>query len=291
MLTLAAIAIAPMVAVAAGAPEPADLPKPYRQPDPLQRLRDRSAKERWEAERRRMLSIHSPYRQEASHSDASQNNQTDPSARPATPIRRIPETVPRGVLSQTVSGQQRRSLGQQYGDLYRETPITDILPFHDYEPQRIRTAEPDCVMVCPCPDGTDCRKPGGTKSCLCPEDYIARPWLVPEYQERQFAQALFLWEASNLLYNPLYFEDPALERYGHSYHDLLQPFASVGRFAGQLVLLPYQMSIDHIRRPVSPLGYYRPGEWAPKLHYQIPLNAKAAAVEGGVVTGLFFLFP
>ena len=39
------------------------------------------------------------------------------------------------------------------------------------------------------------------------------------------------------------------------------------------------------------LGWYRPGECAPKLHYQVPLNANAAAVQAATVTGLVFLIP
>ena len=39
----------------------------------------------------------------------------------------------------------------------------------------------------------------------------------------------------NLWYNPLYFEDAPLERYGHTYHHALQPFASVAKFGKQLI--------------------------------------------------------
>jgi hypothetical protein len=112
-----------------------------------------------------------------------------------------------------------------------------------------------------------------------------------EFQPRAFADTAVTWEATNFYHYPLYFEDPALERYGHTYHPLVQPFVSGGRFMGQLVGLPYQMTIDPVCKRVYALGWYRPGEVAPKLHYQIPLNAKAAAVEAGVVTGLFFLIP
>jgi hypothetical protein len=102
---------------------------------------------------------------------------------------------------------------------------------------------------------------------------------------------MYMWEASQLFSNPLYFEDPALERYGHSHHKLLQPFVSAGRFSTQLIGLPYQMTIDPICKKMYSLGWYRPGECAPHKHYQIPLNAKAAVVQGSVVTGLIFLIP
>lgn len=111
------------------------------------------------------------------------------------------------------------------------------------------------------------------------------------YEERAFPQITLAWEAANYWHYPLYFEDPALERTGHSHHPIVQPFASIGRAAVQLGLLPYQMVIIPPCKHEYPLGWYRPGECAPKLHYQIPLNAEAALVEAGVVTGLYFVIP
>lgn len=112
-----------------------------------------------------------------------------------------------------------------------------------------------------------------------------------EYTPRVFPDTMMPWLASNFYHYPLYFEDPALERYGHTHGFLVQPFASAARFSGQLVLLPYQMTIDPILKPTYTLGWYRPGDVAPKLRYQIPWNFKAAMVEAGVVTGLVFLIP
>lgn len=100
----------------------------------------------------------------------------------------------------------------------------------------------------------------------------------------------FHWAASNLHHNPLYFEDPALERYGHSYHPLIQPFASAGRMTTQLIGLPYQMTIDPIHRRQYSLGWIRPGDCAPKLKYRIPLHKKAALVEAAAIgTGALIL--
>ncbi len=111
------------------------------------------------------------------------------------------------------------------------------------------------------------------------------------FHPREFPDTMYAWEPANFYNYPLYFEDPALERYGHTRHPLVQPFASVARFGTQLVMLPYQMTIDPPSREVYALGWYRPGDCAPKLKYQVPLNAEAAAVEVGVWTGLFFLVP
>jgi len=111
------------------------------------------------------------------------------------------------------------------------------------------------------------------------------------YQPRMFPDVAMAWEPTNFYHFPLYFEDPALERYGHTRSFLVQPFVSGARFTGQLLALPYQMTIDPIDKPVYALGWYRPGEVAPKLKYQVPFNAQAAAVEAAVVTGMFFLIP
>ena len=112
-----------------------------------------------------------------------------------------------------------------------------------------------------------------------------------EYEPRSFPEMTMAWEPTNFYFYPLYFSDPALERYGHSYPRVIQPMASIARFGAQFVLLPYQMAIIPPCKQEYPLGYYRPGECAPKLHYQLPLNAHAAVVEAAAVTGLFFVIP
>lgn len=111
------------------------------------------------------------------------------------------------------------------------------------------------------------------------------------YLPREIPHSHYNWQASDLFSNPLYFEDVNLERYGYSYPFLLQPFMSVGKFSTQLAILPYQMVNNPVRKHVYHLGYYRPGEWAPRLWYQVPFNLKAATVQAGAVTGMIFLIP
>jgi hypothetical protein len=93
-----------------------------------------------------------------------------------------------------------------------------------------------------------------------------------------------------MYHHPIYFEDVPLERYGHTRHYLIQPLFSNAKFALQLVGLPYQMAIYPVCSRQYSLGYYRPGEQAPYLCYQIPLNLKAAIVEAGVISGAYFIF-
>lgn len=112
-----------------------------------------------------------------------------------------------------------------------------------------------------------------------------------EYQPRQASPTVYQWAPTNFYHYPLYFEDPSLERYGHTYHPVVQPFASTGLFATQLVGLPYQMALHPIHSKQYALGYYRPGEYAPKKHYQIPFNEEATVVEVATIVGLFLIIP
>ncbi len=180
-------------------------------------------------------------------------------------------------------------------DLEDEVPhllkkIAGIKPFFDYEPDpKIAEKEP-CRNLCPRPDGKPCKiSENGEDTILeCPKEFqLSRE----PYAGRNFSESIYTWEASNLNYRPLYFEDPNLERYGNSRKDLVQPFVSMGRFTGQLLALPYQMSIDPVRKKIYPLGYYRPGDYTPKRINGIPWNTKAAITQGLTATGLVFLLP
>ena len=112
-----------------------------------------------------------------------------------------------------------------------------------------------------------------------------------EYVARATSPTVLQWAPTNFYHYPLYFEDPSLERYGHTYHPLIQPFASTGRFATQLVGLPYQMTLHPIASREYALGYYRPGECAPKKHYQIPFNEEATLMQVAIIAGLIIVIP
>ena len=147
-------------------------------------------------------------------------------------------------------------------------PITEIAPFYD-------------MMV-----DEDIREYADQKAA----EYDVK-FADEVFQPRAFPDVAMPWEPTNFYHYPLYFEDPALERYGHTRPFVIQPFFSGARFMGQLLSLPYQMTIDPVCKEMYALGWYRPGECAPKLKYQVPFNAQAAAVQAGVTTGMFFLIP
>jgi hypothetical protein len=147
--------------------------------------------------------------------------------------------------------------------------IRDIQPFHDYQP------------------GTHIEQD------LDPEFLAPAEVELGEVSDgvRNNEAILYQWQASNLHHHPLYFQDPGLERYGHVHHELVQPFVSVGKFGLQLIGLPYQMTIDPVCKKQYALGWYRPGECAPKQTHQIPWNSTAALNQAAVVTGLTFAIP
>ncbi len=157
----------------------------------------------------------------------------------------------------------------RHHDPYTPVPLQQIRPYRNYSP--------DDLPLCP------------AESVRCPPVKELPGSL--ESHERYFAHLDFLWLPSNIFYSPLYFEDPALERYGHTHGPLVQPLASTSRFAVQLIGLPYQVALDPPHRRVYPLGFFRPGECAPKQVTNVPLNAKAAAASAAVYTGLIFAFP
>lgn len=165
--------------------------------------------------------------------------------------------------------------------------ISDIQPFYDYHPETAIKGEV-CWNLCPRPDGLPCQADENGNVPECPNEFKLGD---EPYAARAMSDCLYQWRASDQWHNPLYFEDPALERYGHTHHELVQPFVSVARFGVQFAGLPYQMAIDPVCKKMYTLGYYRPGECAPKKYYQIPWNTHAAATEVAAWTGLFFIFP
>lgn len=80
---------------------------------------------------------------------------------------------------------------------------------------------------------------------------------------------VFAWAAPNIRYQPLYFEDVALERYGQTKGHCRQAAHSAVHFFTSAVLLPLHM---HHERPAScdyPLGFCRPGADVPYTHKRL----------------------
>jgi hypothetical protein len=113
------------------------------------------------------------------------------------------------------------------------------------------------------------------------------PRIAQEMPKRDFPPMTATYVARQTWHYPLYFEDISLERYG-LHHGCLQPFVSYGKFIADLVLLPYNMTLEPPCCVQYDFGMYRPGDDAPHLIYLPRPDCKAAIVEALVWTGLFF---
>jgi hypothetical protein len=119
-----------------------------------------------------------------------------------------------------------------------------------------------------------------------------RPEAQRPYDDRRvWGRTTFMWKASALCHKPAYFEDEALERYGHTWGPWFQPFVSGGHFFLTLPAVPYIMGLYPPQECIYTLGYYRPGNCAPYTIDPLPLSIRAALLEGGVWTGMVFLIP
>lgn len=258
--------------------------EPAAAPSALDRLKERSATQRWEETRMQW-----------------RNDQAAPAA---AELPRIDPLPPKPEFNSALAGPQPAAGASDVGFLkpimvtaqlqpipdvassavddaaltiFR--PITEIRPTYNYSVLAKNANEYLCPQPKDIPEGMQ---------VSCP-DVI--PLAASGSTDRYFGDLNFQWCASNLVHKPLYFEDVPLERYGHQIWAPAQPFLSLGKFGVDTLALPYTMALDPVCNDEYALGYYRPGECAPELLYQPPLNAHAGATATGVYTGLFFLFP
>jgi hypothetical protein len=111
----------------------------------------------------------------------------------------------------------------------------------------------------------------------------------------------YRWDATNLCYRPLYFEEINAERYGYicddccccclGPQDCVQSAASAAHFFATIPALPYCLSAEPPHECVYTLGHYRPGSCVPWRHNYPPCDPWAALTTAGVYTGLVFAIP
>ncbi len=83
------------------------------------------------------------------------------------------------------------------------------------------------------------------------------------------------WVPGGFCHQPLYWENPMLERHGHQTHPMLQPAISGARFYGTFLVLPYLATLRDPLADVHTLGAYRPGSPAPALRYRAHYDSRA----------------
>jgi hypothetical protein len=135
------------------------------------------------------------------------------------------------------------------------------------------------------------------KAIPVPEDWVP---LAP----RNWSPQRKYWAAAATCHLPLYFQDPVLERYGHSVeqfvgpigrfltypvddpaqstqrNQLLQPLFSFGLFSLQIAAWPYNLIMDPPWEAQYDLGYYRPGDNIPTDLHWLPLHGYGPPLRG-----------
>jgi len=91
-------------------------------------------------------------------------------------------------------------------------------------------------------------------------------------------------------YQPLYFEEVNLERYGRSC-GVLQPVVSGVRFFATIPSLPYAMTLQQPNQTYTFRWPYEAGWGAPKVRELQPLQWKPGVVQASAITGLLFVVP
>ncbi|HZZ27017.1 MAG TPA: hypothetical protein VFE46_03340 [Pirellulales bacterium] len=210
---------------------------------------------------------------------------------------------------------------QDPAELSAPEPMRSGLPTHTYQTQ---------LPGPPTPGGTPDLLPGGepqfsrqthsNPALACKEDYdqikamtlnklnvdivppgnSAKGDQVPfecslstdPFAPRCWPGTTYTWKASALCHKPLYFEEEALERYGHSCGPWGLEYAkSVGHFFGNLVLLPYMVGVYTPNECIYDLGVYRPGDCAPWICDPFPLSCRGLCTGAVGYSGVAALFP
>lgn len=98
--------------------------------------------------------------------------------------------------------------------------------------------------------------------------------VMPHYVQPEFALKTFAWAAPDIRYQPLYFEDVPLERYGQTPGPVRAELRSGLHFFRSAALLPVLMWQDHPSECDYPLGFCRPGTAVP-FTWQRQLDVRA----------------
>jgi len=111
------------------------------------------------------------------------------------------------------------------------------------------------------------------------------------FQGRNWSCVTYNWKASGLCHKPLYFEQVAVERYGHSAPTLVQDVLCGAHFFASIPALPYMMGLCPPDECQYSLGYYRPGNCAPYLIDPIPLSLRAGLFQAAAIAGGILIIP
>jgi hypothetical protein len=166
--------------------------------------------------------------------------------------------------------QEESPQGDQLVDTPSDAPSSNTASKTD-QPSSSRINQEPITLA---PLGTPNTSVDGIGTGVRPEDVTihrlppAQPIPSGETREGMWGLQSKQWVPGGFCHQPLYFEDPMLERHGHVRFPYLQPAVSGIRFFGTVPVLPYLATLRHPLDEVHTLGAYRPGTAAPTLRYR-----------------------
>lgn len=124
-------------------------------------------------------------------------------------------------------------------------------------------------------------------------------------QCRPWAYSCYQWEAPATRHLPLLFEEPNLERLGHTYGfcdvglcdepprggERIQPIISMAHFIGRIPVIPYMAGVHPLTEPIYTLGADRPGSPVPYRKYLPHCSLRGAIYQAGFMVGTAFIIP
>jgi hypothetical protein len=144
----------------------------------------------------------------------------------------------------------------------------------------------------------------GLPNGMLPRNYWAEhsqplPYCDTCGTNRGWPMDCYHWCPSGLCYQPLYFEEPNLERYGYGCgcytccgSTCVQSACSAAHFFGTVPALPYMMAANCPCECNYALGDYRPGDCVP-WRYQCcaPCSAAGGIGESAAAYGVILMLP
>ena len=218
---------------------------------------------------------------------------TAPAPSPSPADAFIPNrSTPPSTLRPELKREVEMIVRKQEDELRRKTPAQPLAPARDTIVSDLRAQTQLDISRAPSP--AEART---IKAIPVPEDWVPLP-------PRTWSPQRKYWAAAATCHLPLYFQDPVLERYGHSVeqfvgpigrfltypvddptqstqrNQILQPFFSAGLFGLQIAALPYNVLMDPPWEAQYDLGYYRPGDLIPTDTYWLPLHGYGPPLRG-----------
>jgi len=132
------------------------------------------------------------------------------------------------------------------------------------------------------------RKASGRMDLDFPDEDAIR--IKATMTKREFQPTQATMQASYVVYQPLYFQQINVERYGWDL-GVFQPVVSAGQFYGDVLLFPYKFASNPPWHCTANAGYALPGDPEPLRFLTTPFSWRGVAAQAGVAVGGAAIFP